>query len=165
MTVFALDIIKGLLSHASWANAEVLRSLRTSPGHDSHALDQFAHVLAAEDLWLRRISGEPQGMAVWPELSVDECERAARLNRSRFEAILKDADEALLQREVTYTNSAGRTFSGRVLDILLHIAMHGMYHRGMTSVLTRRGGGTPAPTDYIAYVRGVPTATRVDITS
>ena len=40
--------------------------------------------------------------------------------------------------------------------------MHGMYHRGMTSVLTRRGGGTPAPTDYIAYVRGAPTATRAD---
>ena len=162
MSQSALTVITSLLSHAAWANAEVLRSLRTSPGTDPHALEQFAHVLAAENVWLTRIRGEPQGVAVWPALSVDECERLAATNHTGFETIVSQADTHPLEREVAYTNSAGRAFSSRVIDILLHVAMHGMYHRGMTSVLTRRSGGTPAPTDFIAYVRGVPTATRAD---
>jgi len=38
--------------------------------------------------------------------------------------------------------------------------MHGCYHRGQVAMLIRDGGGTPAPTDYIAFVRGAPAATR-----
>lgn len=36
--------------------------------------------------------------------------------------------------------------------------MHGQYHRGKVNLLLRQADRTPAPTDYIAFVRGVPAA-------
>ena len=99
---------------------------------------------------------------MWPRLSLEDCARLDAANRAGFAAILAEATEASLERAVTYTNSAGRTFTNSVSEILVHVAMHGAYHRGITSILTRRSGGTPAPTDYIAWVRGAPTATRAD---
>jgi uncharacterized damage-inducible protein DinB len=146
----------------AWANTRVIDGLRASPGLDPHALEQFAHVLGAENVWLTRILGEPARVAVWPSLSIDECAALSAENQRGFDAVLREGDGAL-EREVTYTNSAGRTFTNRVIDILLHVAMHGSYHRGMTSILTRRSGGVATPTDFIAFVRGAPTATRSDV--
>ena len=43
-------------------------------------------------------------------------------------------------------------------DILLHVCLHGAYHRGQVAVSMRSGGAEPAPTDFIAMRRGVPAA-------
>ncbi|HYJ78559.1 MAG TPA: DinB family protein [Longimicrobiaceae bacterium] len=65
-----------------------------------------------------------------------------------------------LDREVPYINSAGQGFQSTIGDILLHVALHGAYHRGQVAAAVRARGGAPVPTDYIAFVRGVPAATR-----
>jgi uncharacterized damage-inducible protein DinB len=156
-----VDILRTLFAHAAWGNRAVLGALRTSPGSDAASLEQFAHVLAAENVWLTRLQGVPQAIAVWPSLTLDACAALLEVNVAGFAAYL-DGGTAALERDVTYTNSAGRTFNNRPIDILMHVALHGSYHRGMVSSLTRRSGGAPAPTDFIAYVRGVPTATRAD---
>lgn len=145
----------------AWADARVIEALRANPGLDAHALEQFAHVLGAESVWLTRILGEASRVPVWPSLSVDECATLAAENQRGYDSLLNEGEDAF-EREVTYTNSAGKTFTNRVVDILLHVAMHGSYHRGMTSILTRRSGGVAAPTDFIAFVRGEPAATRDD---
>jgi uncharacterized damage-inducible protein DinB len=44
--------------------------------------------------------------------------------------------------------------------MLTHVAMHGSYHRGQIAAALRAGGDIPSPTDYIAFVRGAPAATR-----
>lgn len=36
---------------------------------------------------------------------------------------------------------------------LAHVVLHGSYHRGQIALLTRAGGGTPAATDYILFIR------------
>lgn len=156
-----LHVVRILYQHMAWANARLIDGLRASPGLDPHALEQFAHVLGAESVWLSRILGEPTRVAVWPSLSIQACAVLAEENRRGYHGVLC-AGDAALEREVTYTNSAGQTFTNRVLDILLHVAMHGSYHRGMTSILTRRSGGVATPTDFIAFVRGTPAATRPD---
>jgi uncharacterized damage-inducible protein DinB len=158
----SVTLLRALFAHAAWANQAVLEGLRTSPGSDPHALEQFAHVLGADSVWLTRLQGRPQAVAVWPRLSLDDCAALATENERGYAAILDEATEESLGRGVTYTNSAGRTFTSRMVDILTHVALHGSYHRGMTSILARRSGGTPVPTDFIAFVRGVPTATRAD---
>jgi uncharacterized damage-inducible protein DinB len=52
-----------------------------------------------------------------------------------------------------YRNSAGVPFHTSVADMLAQAALHGSYHRGQIALLVRQGGGTPAVTDYIAFVR------------
>ncbi|MDP1858233.1 MAG: DinB family protein, partial [Gemmatimonadaceae bacterium] len=118
------------------------------------------HILAAEHVWLARIEGRSGSVPVWPVLALEECEEMAAENAGEFAQMLSRETEASLQREVTYTNSAAQVFTGRVLDVLTHVALHGAYHRGQVALLMRRGGGTPAPTDFIAFVRGAAAATR-----
>jgi len=63
-----------------------------------------------------------------------------------------------LAREIQYRNSAGQEFRSTLEDILLHVALHGSYHRGQVSLIVRGGGGEPVATDYNAFIRGVPAA-------
>lgn len=151
-----------LFAHLAWANGEVLRGLRTNPGSDPQALEYFAHVLGAEHVWMARINERVPAVAVWPALTLDECESLSSANVAGFEAFLGALDGDVLSREVTYRNSAGREFTSSYADILTHVALHGTYHRGQVSLMMRRGGGEPAPTDFIAFTRGAPTATRAD---
>jgi len=51
-------------------------------------------------------------------------------------------------------------FRSRVEDILLHVVLHGCYHRGQVAIALREAGAEPSATDFIAFVRGVPAATR-----
>ena len=38
-------------------------------------------------------------------------------------------------------------------DVLLHVVMHSVYHRGQAAADVRANGGTPAYTDFIHAVR------------
>ncbi len=44
-------------------------------------------------------------------------------------------------------------YDTKVHDILRHLNRHGVYHRGQITIYLKRGGGEPADTDYIAWVR------------
>jgi uncharacterized damage-inducible protein DinB len=156
------DTLSALLDHLAWADARVLAGLRDSPGSDPRALELFAHVLGAEHVWLMRLRGEEPRVEVWPTLTLEACGILAGENAAELRAVLDAAaaDDDGLQREVSYVNSAGRAFRSTVADILLHVALHGSYHRGQVALLVRQSGGVPASTDYIALARGAPAATR-----
>jgi uncharacterized damage-inducible protein DinB len=140
-----------------WADVRALESLRTGR-IPPETLAIYGHVLGAEHVWLARLEQKPPSLVVWPSLTLEECAEASARNDSNYRAFLDELTEAGLQHEVPYTNSAGQSFRSRVDDILLHVAMHGSYHRGQIASQVRRAGGTPAPTDYIGFVRGVPAA-------
>jgi len=97
---------------------------------------------------------------VWPALTLDECEGLSRDNVSSYNDLVSGLTPALLQKSITYKNSAGDQFTSTIEDILTHVTMHGAYHRGQIAASIRASGDTPAPTDYIAFVRGAPAATR-----
>jgi uncharacterized damage-inducible protein DinB len=156
----ALEWLERLAGHLAWADRRVLQGLRANPGNDAAALEYFAHVLAAEHLWLSRIKGTPRDLEVWPALTLDECSAVAERNQRELESFIGGLEPHDLAREVPYVNSAGDAFVSRTDDILLHVMLHGTYHRGQVSLMVRRSGGTPMPTDYIAFIRGAPTATR-----
>lgn len=149
-----------LVDHLRWADMRVLAGLRASPGNDPRAVELYAHVLGAEHVWLSRIDGRSGTIAVWPALTLDECGAVAERNASDLRAIAGDTDPRALLREVAYVNSAGKAFRSTVGDIVLHVALHGAYHRGQVALLVRASGGEPSPTDYIAFTRGAPAATR-----
>jgi uncharacterized damage-inducible protein DinB len=131
---------------------------------DAKALEIFAHVLGAEHTWLSRIAGRAPTLAVWPALSLDDCDRVARDNARELRELVSALDDAGLQRVVPYRNSAGAAFESTVEDMLLQLLTHGAYHRGQVAQLVRQHGGEPSPTDYIAFVRGAPAATRATTT-
>jgi uncharacterized damage-inducible protein DinB len=153
--------LRRLFDHLEWADDRVLRSLREAPAIPPKALELFAHVLGAEHVWLARLRQVPARLAVWPALDLEHCATVARENRDGYAALLDDLGADGLGEEVPYTNSAGASFRTPAEDILLHVALHGCYHRGQVAMLLRQNGAVPQPTDYIAFVRGAPAATRL----
>jgi len=156
-----LGYLRKLIDHIKWADSAMLDALRTSPGSDERALMIYAHVLGAEAVWLARIAGRPSDVAVWPSLSVDEIAALATRNSNELDDLLATLATSDLDREIDYRNSQGKAFRSKLEDILLHVALHGSYHRGQVAYLIRGGGGEPASTDYIAFIRGAPTARTV----
>ena len=156
-----LGYIRKLIDHLKWADALVLDALRTSPGSDPRAITLYAHVLGAEAVWLSRIAGRPSDVAVWPALSIDDLAALAARTASEFDALLASLGRHDLDREIDYRNSAGKPFRSTIEDILLHVALHGSYHRGQVALVMRATGGEPASTDYIGFIRGAPAARTV----
>jgi uncharacterized damage-inducible protein DinB len=153
-------VFRRLYDHLQWADRKVLESLRSAGNPPAKAAEVFAHVLGSEHVWLSRIHGRPATLAVWPSLTLDQCEKIARENADSFNALVKTLTPSALAREITYRNSAGATFTSSLEDILTHVALHGSYHRGQVAASLRAAGETPSPTDYIAFTRGSPAATR-----
>jgi uncharacterized damage-inducible protein DinB len=155
-----LGYVNKLIDHLEWADAAVLDALRSSPGSDARALVIYNHVVAVEAVWLARIAGRPSDVAVWPTLTLDELAQLGPRNVAALRALLSDGESGLA-RVIDYRNTSGQPFRNTIEDILLHVALHGSYHRGQVALLVRSGGGEPASTDYIGFIRGAPTARTV----
>ena len=153
--------LQKLIEHLKWADAAALEALRRSSGSDTQALTIYSHVLGAEAVWLARLAGRPSDVAVWPILSLEQAASLAERNAAELDALLASLSPDDLGREIDYRTSDGRAFRSSIEDILLHVALHGSYHRGQIALLIRGGGGEPASTDYIAFIRGAPAARTV----
>lgn len=152
MTAPMNDTLHRMFAHAAWANDLLLDELRAKPVSDPEVQLLLNHVIGAEHLWLSRIAGRPPRVAVWPSFSAAECAALAAENVAAFQELLA-LDEAALERVVHYRNSAGREFDNTVRDILIHVALHGHYHRGQIATRMRAAGRTPVYTDYIGWAR------------
>jgi uncharacterized damage-inducible protein DinB len=152
-----MTILLSLLDHAAWADAEaadVIDSLPESAAR-AQATRLYAHLAAAAHVWLLRLEGRTPAHPVWPDLSLE----AARALAAESVAGLRTwagRDPETLAAEVEYRTSAGHVYRNTVADVITHAALHGSYHRGQLALLARQSGGTPAATDYILFVRGVP---------
>ena len=149
-----------LIDHMEWADKRALASLRSMSNPPPQAVELMAHVLGAERVWLSRIEGSTSPIAVWPKLSLGEADRVLAENAGGYKRMLSNLSSDGLQRPITYKTSAGDQFTSTVEDILTQVITHGSYHRGQIAAQVRASGGTPNPTDYIAYIRGAPAATR-----
>lgn len=152
--------IESMFGHVAWADDRALLALETSRGEPVRALALFNHVLGAEAEWLARLEQRPCDVAIWPSFDLAQCRAIAARNRDQYAAYLSRLSSADLDRRIRYRNSRGAEFESRIEDILIHVALHGAYHRGQVALLVRDAGEEPNATDYIAFVRGAPAATR-----
>jgi RimJ/RimL family protein N-acetyltransferase/uncharacterized damage-inducible protein DinB len=149
-----------LHSHMAWANQQALTAIANATTGRERALAMLGHILGAEHVWLARIAGEQPTVAVWPELTLEACRALSGQNELRFRQLIFSAAPADLARQVTYHTSAGDEYVSTVEDILLHLCLHGTYHRGQIAQQQRQDGAVPVPSDYIAFARGGMAATR-----
>src|SRR6187402_797083 len=147
------DSLTRMFQHMAWADTRTLSSLREMREAPSQALDLMAHVLTAEHIWLRRITGGMTAYRVFQSLALNECDQLATRNHAGFADVLASDDRA---RVVSYTTSAGHAQQTLLDDILVHVSHHGMYHRGQVALLVRAAGGSPVPTDFILFARDAP---------
>lgn len=148
-----LERFRQLFRYDEWAYREVLVSLRRAGNPPARSVERMAHILATEYLWFSRIQAQKSPLAVWPELTLDDCERHAFELARTWSAYLGGLSEDALAQSVTYVNSKGEQWTNSVDDILMHVIMHSSYHRGQIASNMRDAGHTPAYTDFIHAVR------------
>src|SRR5215813_727561 len=109
-----------------------------------------AFLSSSGGVWLERALSVPQSLAVWPHWSLPETAKELPAVLGEWTRLIATDD---LSRDFAYTNTKGQQFSNRLSDVTLHVAFHGVYHRGQIAALVRQQGGEPAYTDFIQGVR------------
>jgi uncharacterized damage-inducible protein DinB len=142
-----------MFRYAAWADRRTLEALRASLGAQSEAVPLFAHILAAEHVWLSRLELRDPRHPVWPSLTLDQCAALAAEIESGYAAYLDRLEDAPPVEAIRYRNSQGQEFVTPALDILTQVVTHGPYHRGQIAKIIARAGGTPLNTDYITFTR------------
>jgi uncharacterized damage-inducible protein DinB len=152
MKIMQLSDFHRLLAYDAWANAETLASLRAAAA-PARSLKFMAHIVGVEWLWLGRLGGPKNAIAVWPELDLPECEAHLALLKSAWDEFLRGLTAPGLGATVSYVNSKGERWTNTVADVLTQVIFHSTYHRGQIATDMRAAGYTPAYTDFIEAVR------------
>ena len=142
-----------LFRYDRWANREVLMALRTAKEPPAQVLRWLAHLAGAGHTWLARVNAKTPPLAIWPELTVEQCDHFLTLLGDGWLGYLDALAPSELSLSVAYSNSRGEEFSTTIADILTQVLTHGSYHRGQIAAAMRACGETPASTDFIIAVR------------
>jgi uncharacterized damage-inducible protein DinB len=145
------DYLKRQFIYDGWANREVLKAIRAAGDGDKRSLQLMAHILAASRVWLERLKQVPQSVPVWPQSDLAACESEAKKLECEWLDYLNSVSD--LSQSVTYKNTKGESWSSSIGDVLTHVLMHSVYHRGQIASHMREQGHTPAYTDFIHAVR------------
>jgi RimJ/RimL family protein N-acetyltransferase/uncharacterized damage-inducible protein DinB len=155
-----LRVLVRLQSHMAWANRRARDAVAQTSPEQRKGIELLGHILGAEQVWLSRMNGVTPTTAVWPALSLEQVDALARDNDRAFRELIFGQSVEGLRRNISYRTSGGDEYVSTVEDILLHLFLHGAYHRGQIAQGQRADGLVPASTDYIAFARGAPAAVR-----
>ena len=155
----SLTILRRMWAHVAWADELLWPALATERPGDDDAWREYSHIVGAEEVWLARIEQRAARLPVWPRVSREELRVVREQVVTGYTRFLDSLSADSIDTEIAYVNTAGRAFTTKLVDILVHVALHGQYHRGKINLLLRQQGMEPVPADYISFVRGVPAAT------
>lgn len=127
---------------------------------------KFVHIMSAELVWIDRIGFDAPSRSATGMLSEEDVPDRSALNARwveidgrydrLFAALSEDIDgasNAALGRVINYKSLSGAPFQSTLREMLMHVALHGMYHRGQIATILSRLGGPTVSTDLIAYYR------------
>ncbi|MDA1312937.1 MAG: DinB family protein [Acidobacteria bacterium] len=145
--------VRRLHRYDQWANGLSLESLR-DVDDGGFSLRIFGHILGAQQAWLTRLRRQDSSkVIIWEQLTFSECaERFERL-AAEITQYLDELTDNDTEEPCSYANQRGESFENTRFDILVHVFMHCHHHRGQIATAVRQGGGNPAATDFIFFVR------------
>lgn len=133
---------------------QLMTNLKSSFGG---VYETIVHLYQSDRIWLDRLAERPSGK--FEDYSAPGCVWELRdawadvqQQMIDFASGLTDSD---MDRQITYKNLAGQTFTSAIWQIILHVVNHGTHHRGQVTAMIRQLGGTPINIDLIRYHRSV----------
>ena len=149
----------------AWANARLYDAVAARPAADfARDLDGFFgslrgtlnHLLVADRIWFRRLTGEGEAPASLDSLLFEELDGLRQAREAEDARILAYA-EALtpeaLAGTVTYRNMKGDPFTQPLAPVLAHVFNHQTHHRGQAHQMLSQLGADPRPLDLLFYIR------------
>jgi uncharacterized damage-inducible protein DinB len=144
--------LKKSFVYDDWANKELLQSLEQFSTERS--LQLVSHIAATQKIWYTRLHHlDSAAIAVWPNLSLNECTEELQILHHQWEKLLNTLTMKDLYEIVTYRNTKGQEFKNSISDILFHVINHSTHHRAQVAAEIRKIGGTPPAMDYIVFCR------------
>jgi uncharacterized damage-inducible protein DinB len=116
--------------------------------------ETWLHILWAEELWFERWKGRSS----YTELHVDDYPSVESIrnkieilsaNQIQFMKVLKTGDE---DKKISYENIKGEKWEYTLLQMVQHMFIHSVYHRGQIATMLRQLGLQPPGLDYLVYI-------------
>jgi uncharacterized damage-inducible protein DinB len=160
----SLDEVREHFAYGEWANDRFREVIAALPGDQlavriessfSSIVETFAHIVAAEWIWLRRWKGEnPSSIPDWLEQPRFDAlvTRLAEIESER-DGFLATLGENDLEKVLSYRTMDGTPYENRLADLFLHVVNHSTYHRGQLATMLRQVGAIPPATDFIVFKR------------
>lgn len=139
-----------LYRYNRWANQLILSQLP----EQARPLKLFAHVAAAQVIWLSRIKDQTNfQQPVWPEYHMEELKAKSEESDQAWLDFVQNYSMVTFEEVIRYQTTGGNSFETKLGDIITHVANHGTHHRAQISSLIREAGHVPPQTDFIFYCR------------
>lgn len=150
-----MNTIRRMMDHLYWANRELLHAIEESKGANKEIYKLCRHIFIAEQVWLLRLEGKnSSNVNLWAEdADIDALLKLNQTNEQQYKRYVRELSEHRLDDMIAYLNLSGASFQTSIRDILIHVALHGQYHRGQINRALREEGAGPAVLDYILYTR------------
>ena len=150
-----LPLIDQLIRHKWWANNNLLRSVEQHPPapEDTELRKLLHHILVANRYWLLLTLGKPfvdeQEMRI-PESHAVLMSRFVETEKLELDW-LSSATAPEFDRQIQPRALPDMTVS--VSEAMTQVALHSHGHRSQCATRLRALGGTPAPMDFVLWVR------------
>jgi uncharacterized damage-inducible protein DinB len=150
-----LPLIDQLIRHKWWANHNLLRSVQEcAPATNDPELRKLLHhILVSNRYWLLLTLGQP--FVDEQEKRIPESHAALTAQFAQTEQLEREwlsrvtADD--LDRQIQPRALPGTTVS--VGEAMTQVVLHSQGHRSQCATRLRALGGTPAPMDFILWIR------------
>jgi uncharacterized damage-inducible protein DinB len=165
----SIDNFKALANYNEWANRRIYAAAlelpddqyrRTTGVFFGSLHGTLNHLLLADRIWLRRLTGEgehPDRLDAILFEDRSELTRARIQEDMRLKRVVDGYGAADLGKAVSYQTTSGKPYQQPLGDILLHLFNHQTHHRGHAhacySILT---GTEPPSLDLLLFQRGAP---------
>jgi uncharacterized damage-inducible protein DinB len=165
----SIDNFKALANYNEWANRRIYAAAlelpddqyrRTTGVFFGSLHGTLNHLLLADRIWLRRLTGEgehPDRLDAILFEDRSELTRARIQEDMRLKRVVDGYGAADLDKTVSYRTTSGKPHQQPLGDILLHLFNHQTHHRGHAhacySILT---GTEPPSLDLLMFQRGAP---------
>ncbi|OOQ61637.1 DinB family protein [Mucilaginibacter pedocola] len=142
-----------LFTYDAWANRQ-MNGLIAQYGEPQQARGWMAHLLAAQQIWLKRCQGLPAPPGpLWPDKESTEMAGIITQNETDWLVYIETLQPEDFDKVITYKTLKGDGFENTLADILAHVINHGTHHRAQIGQQVKQLGAKLPPLDYVLYIR------------
>lgn len=141
-----------LFEYNQWANTLFSNVISKSNYENEKIEVLLSHLLAAELIWLDRVSEiDVPVLGTWELLPLNEAVASLKGTDQRWLTFINDAYD--FETIIKYIDSEGKSHQTMLKDIITHVANHGTHHRGQLATLLRQEDIAPPASDFIFFAR------------
>lgn len=143
-----------MFNYDRFANRAMLDAIEAA-GAPQEALRLMAHLLASQQVWLRRCK-DPNFRTgpLWPDGDIENLRTINEENHQAWTGYLEERRDQDFNTTLLYVNAVGDQFSNLLSDICAHVINHGTHHRAQAGQQIKGKGVEKLPvTDYVFFLR------------